>query len=210
MDKVICPYCRSPIEDSIASICSGCSSSYHKECFGEVKGCIITSCSSVGIKTDHESNSVILPKINTCSNCQRQLPSNSQFCTGCGSKIDDADTNQPIVRNVCQKCKKYLSPNSSFCTGCGAKVAQVQVEQQLKSTNAVSQQSDNQHNSIEITRSGSQDHRNEVNKTINSASNNAVGTSTSIADQLRSLAEMHKEGLLSEVEFINAKNKLLS
>jgi hypothetical protein len=124
--------------------------------------------------------------------------------------MNDGDTNQLIVRNVCQKCKKYLSPNSSFCTGCGAKVDQAQVEQRLEKTYAASQQSDHQDNSIEITRIGSQDHPVEVKETLNSASINAVGTPTSIADQLRSLAEMHKEGLLSEVEFINAKNKLLS
>jgi class 3 adenylate cyclase len=44
-----------------------------------------------------------------CSQCQRQNPADSQFCNGCGAKLD----------NICSVCDHINPPGSRFCNACG-------------------------------------------------------------------------------------------
>jgi hypothetical protein len=51
--------------------------------------------------------------------------------------------------------------------------------------------------------------KNALESTDASSSSNAVNSSGSVADELKKLADLHAQGLLSDGEFANAKAKLL-
>lgn len=59
-----------------------------------------------------------------CSNCNRPLTNDANFCTWCGAKVDAADI-PPVPESTqkhCAKCSSPLEENSKFCTKCGAPV----------------------------------------------------------------------------------------
>ena len=49
----------------------------------------------------------------TCSNCQRDNPSDATFCSGCGQKLGC----------LCPACQRENAADSSFCNGCGSSLA---------------------------------------------------------------------------------------
>lgn len=47
MSLAVCPYCRAPIEDETeASVCPGCGTPHHGDCFEENGGCTVFGCSA--------------------------------------------------------------------------------------------------------------------------------------------------------------------
>ena len=77
-----------------------------------------------------------------CLVCGKELPSDTVFCTGCGTKIINNQTTPVSIPTptpapapvpapapaqsvaTCSNCGKPITPGSAFCTGCGARVSQ--------------------------------------------------------------------------------------
>jgi TM2 domain-containing membrane protein YozV len=45
MSAAICPYCRTPVEESEAVVCQGCGTPHHADCLEENGGCTVFGCS---------------------------------------------------------------------------------------------------------------------------------------------------------------------
>ena len=77
-----------------------------------------------------------------CSNCGKQIQDNSEFCSGCGQRLNNQvppssiNSNSTCINNdnrepkaerssnmaFCQNCGKQIQDNSEFCSSCGQRL----------------------------------------------------------------------------------------
>ena len=60
-----------------------------------------------------------------CPNCGTEIAGDSQFCRGCGSRLDPAvlPASPAPEGNVCPQCGTRMPAGNLFCTICGCKLS---------------------------------------------------------------------------------------
>lgn len=56
-----------------------------------------------------------------CSNCRQSLPSNTKFCSSCGTKVNAEEPSNTDIKKFCSNCGAKLVAGSKFCGECGNK-----------------------------------------------------------------------------------------
>jgi len=218
MAKVLCPYCRTSIDEAEATACAGCNSSYHPDCLAEAGGCVLTSCSKAA------SAQTIAPATNpggpstpaspsatprNCYKCKRTVPATAQFCTGCGSRVEPAQSPllNPTAFRSCVRCGNRISATSKFCTRCGAPAPAPDVVSAPQDPPMPTPQPAVEVVAAELKAA-------DVNGAPSLAPIVEVADPTSqvksVVEEIRSLAELHREGVLSDEEFALLKARLLA
>lgn len=66
----------------------------------------------------------IIKGTNNCPNCDAEVATNAIYCSECGLKLteEDSEPTDVIQTKTCTHCGMITDINSAFCTGCGEKL----------------------------------------------------------------------------------------
>lgn len=113
-------------EDSLKKYYYEIGKAYYDSCKGEATGEFTELFAKVKEANDAiEHISTQLRKIKgtkVCVNCSAEVPSNSVFCSSCGSKVDEV-VKREQTGIVCPKCGNTNTEGSAFCFNCGEKLS---------------------------------------------------------------------------------------
>ena len=60
---------------------------------------------------------------NICPHCGAEIPGDSQFCRGCGARMEPSTPVQNVPQShVCPQCGAQMPETNLFCTLCGCKL----------------------------------------------------------------------------------------
>ena len=120
MSSFVCPYCRTLISGESAT-CNGCATQYHLDCSAEAGGCIMPGCAG-------RANDVAIvgtPQGLTCHACSAALEESFKFCRRCGASRN-LTAPAPQVSSItagatrrCSLCGTEASASAVFCRKCG-------------------------------------------------------------------------------------------
>ncbi|GEM_PF-1197229 len=57
-----------------------------------------------------------------CSNCFKDIPDDSVYCTNCGAKIIEDVSVVPLNNSLCSNCGHPINNEDKFCTNCGSHI----------------------------------------------------------------------------------------
>ena len=61
---------------------------------------------------------------NICPHCGAEIPGDSQFCRGCGARMEPSTPVQNVPQgHVCPQCGAQMPETNLFCTLCGCKLS---------------------------------------------------------------------------------------
>lgn len=123
MSSLVCPYCRTLISGE-SETCSGCATQYHLDCSAEAGECIMPGCAG-RVK---DVATVGTPQGLTCHSCSAALGGSSKFCGRCGASRN-LTAPAPQVSSLavgafrrCNMCGTEASPAAVFCRKCGGAI----------------------------------------------------------------------------------------
>ena len=210
---MMCPYCRSSVDQDESLVCKDCGSTYHVDCFQEAGSCVLQSCS--GLPTAEATAAAIAadlatPRTTTCQQCGSILRPGVRFCTECGTPAPAAPSREGMLN--CPRCNGLLKQGSRFCIHCGVPV-------QLPMATSSSEPGTPE---VPPVAESAEPHLAAVPpppvETAPAPSQTAKTTVSeipepspqpSITDQLSRLVDLREQGVLTEEEFSKAKAKLL-
>ena len=117
-----------------------------------------------------------------CSNCGEQVSDDAEFCPNCGEKFEDIEDEKTNEDFIlkCSNCGEQVSDDAEFCPNCGEKFEDN--EEKRKNVNSKRKY-----------------YKNNKNKKLNNKYNN-----------LRKIKELLDEGVLTQEEFEQEKEKILN
>jgi len=185
MSSFVCPYCRTLISGESAT-CSGCATQYHLDCSAEAGGCIMPGCAG-RVK---DVATVGTPQGLTCHSCSAALGESSKFCGRCGASRNltgpapQFSTLRPPAFRRCSLCATEASPSARFCRKCGGPIMTWRVPTTPTPTPPV---------------------------LPSPSTPSAVSArEPDLVEKLKELKSLLDAGVLNDVEFQQAKAKLLS
>lgn len=120
MSSIVCPYCRTLISGE-STTCSGCATQYHLDCSAEAGGCIMPGCAG-RVK---DVATVGTPQGSTCHVCSAALEESFKFCHKCGASRNltapapQVSSVAPGASRRCSQCGTEASASAVFCRKCG-------------------------------------------------------------------------------------------
>ena len=115
--SIICPYCKSPVEDG-SLFCTNCG----KPLNGEKDIYTENICPCCGAELEEGAticlncgNSVVNQK--QCPNCGEYVDEDNVFCTNCGYEFN-SNSNVDNNQKQCPECGEYVDKDSDFCIFC--------------------------------------------------------------------------------------------
>lgn len=74
------------------------------------------------IRAEEEARREMEEKARSCPNCGSYSPAGTNFCQGCGARLDQPVQQTTVAKRFCPNCGTEAVAGYRFCSGCGTKM----------------------------------------------------------------------------------------
>ena len=74
------------------------------------------------IRAEEEARREMEEKARSCPNCGSYSPAGTNFCQGCGARLDQPAQQTTVAKRFCPNCGTEAVAGYRFCSGCGTKM----------------------------------------------------------------------------------------